>query len=70
MKEGNNMMRAIIKYYMKGKRNSIKKYVEDLKFEGLIDIASNCPFDPDYLDRFYIVASFNIPSEKEKNNNE
>lgn len=57
-------MRAIIKYYMKGKRNAIIKYVDDYKFEGLIDIASDCPFDPDHLARFYIVADFNKPSKK------
>ena len=63
-------MRAVIKYYMKGKRNSITKFVDDLKFMGLMDIASNCPFDPDYLDRFYIVAYFNEPSKKEKIKND
>lgn len=57
-------MRAIIKYYMEGKRTAIIKYVDDLKFEGLMDIASDCPFDPDYLSRFYIVADFNKPSKK------
>lgn len=59
-------MRAIIKYHMKGKRNAIIKYVDDLKFEGLMNIASECPFDSDYLDRFYIAADFNEPSKKEK----
>lgn len=61
-------MRAIIKYYMIGRSNAIIKYVDNLKFMGLMDIASECPFDPDYLDRFYIVADFNKPSKEGENN--
>lgn len=51
---------------MTGKRNPVKVYVSDLKFLGLIDVASNCPFDPDCLDRFSIYADFNAPSKKEE----
>lgn len=57
-------MRAIIKYYMKGKRNATIKYVDDYKFMGLMNIASDCPFDPDYLERFIIVADFSKSSKK------
>lgn len=59
-------MRAVIRYYMTGKRNPVKVYVSGLKFLGLIDVASNCPFDPDHLDRFSIYADFNAPSKEEQ----
>ena len=57
-------MRAIIKYYIKGKRNSITKYVDDLKFTGLIEEALKTPIDPDYISRFKMVADFEYESVK------
>ena len=58
-------MRAIIKYYIKGKRNAITIYVEDLKFNGLLDIAANAPVDPDHISKFYICADFEYEKPKQ-----
>lgn len=60
-------MKAVIKYYMVGEKEPFIKYVDDLKFMGLIDVASDCPFDPDYLDRFYISANFNEEDNENEN---
>lgn len=60
-------MRGIIRYYISGNRNPIIKYVDDLKFLGLLNEAADCPVDPDHIDKVSIYADFNMSSKEDKN---
>ena len=60
-------MRGIIRYYISGHREPIIKFVDDLKFLGLLNEVADCPIDPDCIDKVSIYADFNIPSKEVKN---
>ena len=63
-------MRGIIRYYINGKREPVIKYVDDLKFLGLLNEAADCPVDPDWIDKVSIYADFNTSSKEEVKEND